>query len=162
MAKQYWIGDVLDGSHDDGVVDLCGWVHRTRGSNKIRFLVLRDSTGTLQCVIKRDAVDDECFNALGDALIESSIRVTGKVMKTDREHGYELLVSSGIVVGAVNPASPFPITESAMAEADGGETEFLLDNRHLYLRTGRMTKMLIVQLRRRLQEVYLIHNKTTM
>jgi hypothetical protein len=42
----------------------------------------------------------------------------------------------------VNPERPFPITESAMAEADGGQTEFLLDNRHLYLRNSRMTTML--------------------
>ena len=145
MPKQYWIGDILAGSHDEEVVELCGWVHRTRGSNKIRFLVLRDSTGSLQCVIKKGEVDDECFDALSGALIESSVMVTGKVIRTDREHGYELSVSSGIVVGAVNPDSPFPITESAMAEADGGETEFLLDNRHLYLRTGRMTKMLKIR-----------------
>ena len=46
------------------------------------------------------------------------------------------------IVGPVNPDTPFPITESAMVAADGGETEFLLDNRHLYLRTTRMTTML--------------------
>ena len=49
------------------------------------------------------------------------------------------------VVGPVDPSNPFPITESAMEEADGGETEFLLDNRHLYLRTGRMTTMLKIR-----------------
>ena len=70
---------------------------------------------------QKGEVDDECFDALSGALIESSVRVTGKVIRTDREHGYELSVSSGIVVGAVNPDSPFPITESAMAEADGGK-----------------------------------------
>ena len=98
MPKQYWIGDILAGSHDEEGVELCGWVHRTRGSNKIRFLVLRDSTGSLQCVIKKGEVDDECFDALSGALIESSVMVTGKVIRTDREHGYELSVSSGIVV----------------------------------------------------------------
>ncbi len=45
----------------------------------------------------------------------------------------------------MNPSAPFPITESAMENADGGETEFLLDNRHLYLRTGRMTNMLKIR-----------------
>ena len=49
------------------------------------------------------------------------------------------------VIGPVDPSNPFPITESAMEEADGGETEFLLDNRHLYLRTGRMTTMLKIR-----------------
>ena len=142
MSKQYWIGDVCAGAHDGAEVELKGWVHRTRGSNKIWFMVLRDSTGLVQCVIKREEVGDDAFEALSTALIESSVIVHGVVEPTDREHGHEVQVSSGEVVGGVNPERPFPITESAMAEADGGETEFLLDNRHLYLRTGRMTTML--------------------
>ena len=84
---------------------------------------------------QKGAVDDECFDALSGALIESSVRVkdrssglTGSMVTNFGKHGN--------VIGAVNPDSPFPITESAMAEADGGETEFLLDNRHLYLRTA--------------------------
>ena len=142
MSKQHWIGDVRAGSHDGAEVELKGWVHRTRGSNKIWFMVLRDSTGLVQCVIKRDRVGDDTFEELSTTLIESSVIVRGVVESTDREHGHEVQVSSGEVVGGVNPERPFPITESAMAEADGGETEFLLDTRHLYLRTGRMTTML--------------------
>jgi asparaginyl-tRNA synthetase len=76
------------------------------------------------------------------ALIESSVIICGTVQSTEREHGFEIQATSCEIVGGVNPERPFPITESAMAEADGGETEFLLDNRHLYLRTGRMTTML--------------------
>ena len=142
MSKQHWIGAVRAGSRAGAEVELKGWVHRTRGSNKIWFMVLRDSTGLVQCVIKRDRVGDDTFEELSTTLIESSVIVRGVVESTDREHGHEVQVSSGEVVGGVNPERPFPITESAMAEADGGETEFLLDNRHLYLRTGRMTTML--------------------
>ncbi len=145
MAKSYWIGDVLSGSHDGAEVELKGWVHRSRGSNKIRFVVLRDSTGTVQCVIKREEVGDSVFEELAGALIESSVVLTGTVTATDREHGHEVQISTGEVIGPVSPDRPFPITESAMAEADGGETEFLLDNRHLYLRTGRMTTMLKIR-----------------
>ena len=145
MAKEYWIGDVRSGSHDAKEVVLKGWVHRTRGSNKIRFLVLRDSTGNVQCVAKREVVGDECFESLKNALIESSVEITGVVEPTDREHGHEIQVTSATVVGPVNPARPFPITESAMEDSDGGETEFLLDNRHLYLRTSRMTTMLKIR-----------------
>lgn len=145
MAKEYWIGDVRSGSHDAKEVVLKGWVHRTRGSNKIRFLVLRDSTGNVQCVAKREVVGDECFESLKNALIESSVEITGVVEPTDREHGHEVQVTSATVVGPVNPARPFPITESAMEDSDGGETEFLLDNRHLYLRTSRMTTMLKIR-----------------
>ncbi len=142
MTKDTWIGDVCAGEHDGAEVELKGWVHRSRGSNKIRFIVLRDSTGTVQCVIKREVVGDETFEAMKGALVESSLMLTGIVEPTEREHGHEVQVTSAVVVGPVNPERPFPITESAMAEAEGGETEFLLDNRHLYLRTGRMTTML--------------------
>ena len=54
MGKEYWIGDVRSGSHDAKEVVLKGWVHRARGSNKIWFIVVRDSTGHVQCVAKRD------------------------------------------------------------------------------------------------------------
>ena len=142
MAKDTWIGDVLAGKYNGEEVELMGWIHRSRGSNKIRFVVLRDSTGHVQCVVKRDAVGDDAFEAMKTALIESSVIICGTVQSTEREHGFEIQATSCEIVGGVNPERPFPITESAMAEADGGETEFLLDNRHLYLRTGRMTTML--------------------
>ena len=135
----------MAGSHDAKEVVLKGWVHRARGSNKIWFIVVRDSTGHIQCVAKREAVGDECFQSLRNALIESSVEITGVVEPTDREHGHEVRVTSATVVGPVNPDRPFPITESAMEDSDGGETEFLLDNRHLYLRTSRMTTMLKVR-----------------
>ena len=143
MAKDIWIGDVQNGDYDGQEVALKGWVKRTRGSNKIRFVVLRDSTGTIQCVAKRDVVGDDAFEAIASALIESSLIVTGTVNVDERsEGGHELVVSNVEIVGPVDPERPFPITESAMKAADGGETEFLLDNRHLYLRTSRMTTML--------------------
>ena len=143
--KAQWIGDVLSGSLDQKEVHLKGWIHRSRGSKAIRFVVLRDSTGTLQCVVKRDKVGDASFEEVASALIESSLEIRGTAIPTDREHGYEIQVTEAKVIGPVDPSNPFPITESAMEEADGGETEFLLDNRHLYLRTGRMTTMLKIR-----------------
>lgn len=143
--KTQWIGDVLSGSLNQKEVHLKGWIHRSRGSNAIRFVVLRDSTGTLQCVVKRDKVGDASFEEVASALIESSLEIKGTAIPTDREHGYEIQVTEAKVIGSVDPLNPFPITESAMEEADGGETEFLLDNRHLYLRTGRMTTMLKIR-----------------
>ena len=143
--KAQWIGDVLSGSLDQKEVHLKGWIHRSRGSKAIRFVVLRDSTGTIQCVVKRDKVGDASFEEVASALIESSLEIRGTAIPTDREHGYEIQVTEAKVIGPVDPSNPFPITESAMEEADGGETEFLLDNRHLYLRTGRMTTMLKIR-----------------
>ena len=143
MAKDIWIGDVQNGDYDGQDVELKGWIKRTRGSNKIRFVVLRDSTGIIQCVAKRDVIGDEAFESIASALIESSVIIRGTVNVDERsEGGHELVVSGIEIVGPVDPDRPFPITESAMKAADGGETEFLLDNRHLYLRTGRMTTML--------------------
>ena len=124
--KTTWIGDVQSGQHDNKEVELKGWVKRSRGSNKIRFIVLRDSTGTIQCVAKRDVLGDESFEQIKSALIESSIILKGTVNVDERsEGGHELVVNSAEVIGPVNPETPFPITESAMAAADGGETEFI-------------------------------------
>ncbi|HIA25106.1 MAG TPA: asparagine--tRNA ligase, partial [Candidatus Poseidoniales archaeon] len=146
MAKDVWVSDVHDGTFDGQEIELKGWVHRTRGSNKIWFLVLRDSTGIVQCVIKRNDVGDECFENLKSALIEASVTITGKVNVDERAPGgHEMVVTGGQIIGAVNADNPFPITESAMEGAEGGETEFLLDNRHLYLRTNRMTTMLKIR-----------------
>ena len=141
--KTTWISDILEGKHDGQIVELKGWIKRSRGSNKIRFVVLRDSTGSIQCVAKKDAVGEECFENVKSALIESSLIIHGIANPDERaDGGYEIIVQDVEIVGPVNPDTPFPITESAMVAADGGETEFLLDNRHLYLRTTRMTTML--------------------
>ncbi len=145
MQKDIFIGEVQSGAHDGQHIELKGWINRTRGSNKIRFIVLRDSTGRIQCVAKRADIGDETFEALAGALIETSVIITGIVNVDERsEGGHELVVDSATIIGPVNPENPFPITESAMANADGGETEFLLDNRHLYLRTARMVFMRII------------------
>ena len=120
MAKEFWIGDVQEGAHDGAEVELKGWVKRTRGSNKIRFVVLRDSTGTIQCVAKRETLGDEAFEELKGALIEASLILKGTVNVDERAPGgHEIVVSSAEVVGAVRADTPFPITESAMAAADG-------------------------------------------
>ena len=141
--KTIWVSDILNGKYDGQRVELKGWVKRSRGSNKIRFIVLRDSTGSIQCVAKRDVIGDESFEAIKSALIESSMILHGTANPDERaDGGYEIVIDKIEIVGAVNPETPFPITESAMIAADGGETEFLLDNRHLYLRTSRMTTML--------------------
>ena len=144
--KELWISHVQDGLHDGQIVELKGWIKRSRGSNKIHFVVLRDSTGTIQCVGKRENLGDEQFDAFKNALIESSVILTGLVNVDERaEGGHEISIQSVSVLGSVDPERPFPITESAMEAADGGETEFLLDHRHLYLRTTRMTQMLKVR-----------------
>ena len=149
MGKTVWIGEVQDGLYDGKTVELKGWIKRTRGSNKMRFIVLRDSTGEIQCVGKKDTIGEESFLALKEALIESSVILNGTVNVDERsEGGHELVVNAVEIVGAVDPERPFPINKEALdvVDVDGepmpGGSEFLLNHRHLYLRTSRMTTML--------------------
>ena len=115
----------------------------------MRFIVLRDSTGEIQCVGKKDTIGEEAFLSLKEALIETSIILTGIVNVDQRSQGgHELVVSALQVVGAVDPERPFPINKEALdvVDEDGvpmpGGSEFLLNHRHLYLRTSHMTTML--------------------
>ena len=73
MSKEIWIKDILTGNFDGKEVELKGWIYRSRGSNKIRFIVIRDSTGHIQCVAKRDVLGDNFFEQLKGSLIESSV-----------------------------------------------------------------------------------------
>lgn len=119
-----------------GDVDLHGWVYRERGSNKLKFVILRDSTNTIQCVIDKNVVGEENF-AIADKLqVEASIEIHGEIKKEDRAPtGYEVHVNSFAVVGECDK---FPI------RADQSR-DFLDDNRHLTLRTKRQATILKVR-----------------
>ena len=100
--KAIWISDVLNGKYDGQKVELKGWVKRSRGSNKIRFVVLRDSTGSIQCVAKRDTIGDDCFESVKSALIESSLIIHGIANPDERaEGGYEIIVENVEIIGPV-------------------------------------------------------------
>ena len=150
MAKDIWIGDVLNGQHTDQEVEIKGWIKRSYGrSNNLRFVVLRDSTGNLQCVGKRDILGDEAFTEFMDALIETSVIFSGRVLEDERAPGgFEFEVNRVQIVGSINPERPFPINKESLEvfDEDGehmpGGSEFLLNHRHLFLRTSRMTTML--------------------
>ena len=66
MVKTIWIGDVQAGKYDDEEVELKGWIKRERGSNKMRFIVLRDSTGHIQQILSSAA---SLMNSVGMALL---------------------------------------------------------------------------------------------
>ena len=149
MVKTIWIGDVQKGAYDGTEVELKGWIKRTRGNNNIHFVVLRDSTGSIQCVGKRSTIGDEMFESLRSMLIETSVILTGSIRADERaDGGHELDLRLVQLVGAVHSERPFPITEADMfvEDEDGeltyGGTEHTLNHRHLYLRTTRATTML--------------------
>jgi len=124
------IAEILKGSHTGKAVQLRGWIYRTRTVGGKAFVVVRDATGIVQVAISRDAVSAEAFAAAVKALIESAVIVRGKVFADKRAPGgFEIHADDFQVV---HFAEKFPIQE------DPSE-EFLLDVRHLWVRSQRMT-----------------------
>jgi asparaginyl-tRNA synthetase len=120
-----------------GEVSLRGWCYRERGSNKLRFIVIRDSTNTIQCVVKQDQVDEDTWGAAEDLKIEESVTVHGTIQEDERAPtGYEVQVNDLTIVGKNDEA--FPITEDQ-------SKEHLLDKRHLWLRSRKMTRILKIR-----------------
>ncbi len=106
-----------------------GWVHHKRSSGKLQFLTLRDGSGYAQAVVSKKAVAPAAWDALEGAGQESSLEVAGRVRADSRAPGgYELDVTQATVLQAVHD---FPI-----APKEHG-TAFLMENRHLWLRSTR-------------------------
>jgi asparaginyl-tRNA synthetase len=131
------ISDVIDGKVEEGAeVSVRGWVWRTRSSGGIAFPILRDSSGVIQVTVKKGSLPDGEFEAAAKALVESSVIVKGTARRDKRAPGgWELQATGFMVVGA---AQPFPITK------DQSE-EWLRENRHLWLRSRRMTAIMKVR-----------------
>lgn len=131
------VSDVLSGNLDGKGVRLRGWVHRWRESGKLVFMVLRDSTGTIQCAIKKGQLPDTDFEDAKRAnLIESSVEVHGNAKKDDRAPGGWEIQATGFK--AIHVGEVFPITENQ-------STELLLDYRHLWLRSQHLTKVMKIK-----------------
>jgi len=118
-------------------VHLRGWVFNTRSSGKIRFLILRDGTGFLQCVAAKNDVSDEDFETLSNVGQESSVEVSGVVREDKRAPGgYELTLAT---VQLVSDSDGYPITPKEHS------SPFLLDHRHLWLRSRKQHVVLRVR-----------------
>jgi asparaginyl-tRNA synthetase len=117
-----------------------GWLYNLRESGKILFPLFRDGTGIIQGVVVKSAVSPEVFERVRDLTQESSVEVTGKVREDKRAPGgYELDVSGLEVLQRVPAESPYPITPK-----DHG-IEFLMDHRHLWLRSTRQHAVLKIR-----------------
>lgn len=115
-------------------VTVRGWLYNKRSSGKIRFLLVRDGTGTIQCVLDRNSVSPEVFDSYERLTQESSLMVTGKVREDKRAPGgYELNLSD---VEVVQVAVDYPISPKEHG------VEFLMDRRHLWLRSSRQRAIL--------------------
>jgi len=130
--SQIKINDVFSGKYTDKSISLKGWIYRTRSSGNIAFIVLRDSTGTIQITVKKGNLLDKEFEDAKKALIESSVEIKGVVKKDDRAPaGFEIQTTE---FNVIHFADVFPIVKDQSAE-------FLLDQRHLWLRSQKLTSI---------------------
>ncbi len=128
------------GKHIGESVEIAGWLYNIRKSGKIVFPLLRDGTGTMQCVAVKSALPEETFEALKNLTQESSLRITGKIRAEQRAAGgFELDVESAIIVQRVPESNAYPITPK-----DHG-VDFLMDHRHLWIRSRRQHAILGVR-----------------
>ncbi len=134
MARTY-IEDL--GNHVGTDVTIHGWVYNKRSSGKIKFIIVRDGTGLLQCVMVKAALPEEVFEKFGELTQESSLKVTGTVKEEPRAHGgYELEVKD---LSIIHIAVDYPITPKEHG------VEFLMDRRHLWLRSTRQHAIMRVR-----------------
>ena len=130
-----YIGQIA--SHEGESVTLRGWLHKRRSSGKIHFLTVRDGTGFVQAVMSRAAAGDEAFTKADHLGQETALIVQGTVRADARAPGgYEIDVSALEVIG---DSRKYPITPKEHG------VDFLLDRRHLWIRTERQMAILRVR-----------------
>jgi asparaginyl-tRNA synthetase len=133
--KQTYINQLSE--HVGEEVTLKGWLYNLRSSGKLLFPQLRDGTGNVQCVVFKKAVQPEVWDALNGLGQESALIVNGTVRADERAPGgYEIDVVSAEVVQV---AHDYPITPKEHG------TEFLMDHRHLWIRSRRQHAILKVR-----------------
>ncbi len=123
--------------HEGQTVTLRGWLYNKRTSKGLAFLVLRDGTGLCQCVANQDAVDSDSWDAAGAMGQESSLAVTGTVVKDERQvGGFEIQATRVELIGE---SQDYPISPKEHG------VEFLMNNRHLWLRSRRQWAIMRVR-----------------
>jgi asparaginyl-tRNA synthetase len=134
MTKFLSINDAM--KKGSGKVSIRGWCYRERGSKKLKFIVLRDSTNIIQCVIEKSKVSDKTWECCESMHIETSMIIDGTIKKDDRApSGYEVNVIDIKVIGS---STDYPIQKDQ-------SIEHLANNRHLWLRSRKMTSILKIR-----------------
>jgi asparaginyl-tRNA synthetase len=138
MPERITIGDAS--KHVGETVRIPGWLYNLRKSGKIVFPLLRDGTGLMQCVAVKSALPEAVFDTIKDLTQESSVVFTGKIRADQRAPGgYEMDVENVDVLQRIPESDPYPITPK-----DHG-TDFLMDHRHLWLRSQHQHAILRVR-----------------
>jgi asparaginyl-tRNA synthetase len=128
------------GKHEGQTVTIRGWLYNLRESGKLLFPQFRDGSGIIQGIVPKNAVPPEVFEAVKTLTQESSVVVEGKVRADKRApSGYELDVANVQVVQRVPESDPYPITPKEHG------TDFLMEHRHLWLRSQRQAAILRVR-----------------
>lgn len=134
-ADRFYIEDAA--RYDGQSVTVKGWVYNKRSSGKIKFLILRDGTGLMQSVLFKGECNEEAFELFEKLTQESSVEVTGKLRKEPRSPGgFEMGVQS---MRIVQVAEAYPISPKEHG------VEFLMENRHLWVRSNRQWAALRVR-----------------
>ncbi len=126
------------GAHEGKTVTIQGWVADKTDKGKLQFLRVRDGTGVIQATLFHKAVSPEAFDLAKRIPQESSVRVTGEVRKEPRAPGgYELSVTDFQAVQLAREDYPITPKEHGI--------EFLMHNRHLWLRSSRQHAILRIR-----------------
>ncbi len=126
MAQTTYIADIAKYLGQE--VTLQGWIYNSTQKGKLQFIMLRDGTGIIQCVLFKGNVSDELFDACLALTQESSARISGTVTEDKRaKGGFELQISG---VEILQVAGEFPISPKEHG------IDFLMEHRHLWLRSA--------------------------
>jgi asparaginyl-tRNA synthetase len=139
MAAEY-VDIARVGRHAGEEVSVRGWLYNLRESGKLLFPIFRDGTGLLQGVVAKNAVPEETFAAVKGLTHESSVIVRGQIREDKRAPGgFEIDVKDVKVVQRVPDDDPYPISLKEHG------VEFLMEHRHLWVRTPRQAAILRIR-----------------
>ncbi len=128
------------GHHEGQTITLRCWLYNLRSSGKLLFPTFRDGTGTIQGIVPKAAVPEHVFDTLKSLTLESSLTVRGRVRADTRApSGFELDVDDLAITQRIPDDTPYPIQ---LKEAG---VDFLMEHRHLWLRTPRQSAILRVR-----------------
>ena len=135
MADIVRIADIA--KYENQTVTIQGWLYNKRSSGKLRFLLVRDGSEIIQCVVFKNDVSEEVFAAADELTQESSLEITGKAAADKRSPiGFEIQVQD---LKIVQTADEYPITKKEHG------VDFLMDHRHLWLRSRRQHAILRIR-----------------
>ncbi|MEM5853452.1 MAG: asparagine--tRNA ligase [Candidatus Aenigmatarchaeota archaeon] len=130
------ISEILTGKKGD--VRIRGWLHNKRSSGGIIFLIIRDGTGFIQCTLRKDLIDEKTFEEMERLSMESAVEIYGEVKEDERApYGYEITVKEVKVLSRAE--QDFPIGKKYHGP------KFLLDNRHLWIRSKKMNRIMKIR-----------------